>query len=100
MRRFSAYADTIETLLGKSSAINDQHSLAAIDTVIKLSNARSRIAVVRASWDEIAAMWQLIARGIAGHAPMLDTPLPKDLHLEDTTFFYSILIAPGTRQTA
>ena len=58
------YADTIQTFLRKRSTIKDRHSLAAIDTVITLSNVRSRIAVVRASCNEIAAMWQLVARGI------------------------------------
>ena len=77
--------------------ILDRHSLAAIDTMEKLMNLRSSISVGRAAWDEIAAMWQLIARGIVGYAPIVGTPLPKDLHLEDTTFYHSILTDLGTR---
>ena len=50
--------------------------------------------------DEIAAMWQLIARGIVGYAPMGGTPTPRDLHVEDTAFFHSILTELGTRHTA
>ena len=64
-----AYADTVETLLGKRGTILDRHSLAAIDAMGKLRNLRSRITVVKVAWDEIAAMWQLIARGIVGYAP-------------------------------
>ena len=31
-------------------------------------------------------MWQLIAIGIVGYAPLVGTHLPLDLHVEDTTF--------------
>ena len=56
--------------------------------------------MVKVAWDEIAAMWQLIARGIVGYAPTVGTPFPKDLHMDDTAFYHSILTALGTRQTA
>ena len=66
----------------------------------KLRNLRSRITMVKAAWDEIAAMWQLIARGIVGYAPTVRTPPPKDLHMEDTAFYHFVLTALGSRQTA
>ena len=86
--------------MGKRSAILDRHSFAATDTIGKLRHLRSRITLVKVAWDEIAAMWQLIARGIVGYAPTVGTPLPKDLSVEDRAFYHSILTALGTRQTA
>ena len=56
--------------------------------------------MIKAAWDEIAAMWQLIARGIVGYVQTVGTPPPKDLHLLDTTFYHSVLTALGTRHTA
>ena len=71
-----AYADTIETLLGKRGSIQDRHTLAARDTMMKISNMLSSIVIISASWDETAMMWQLIARGIVGYAPIADAPRP------------------------
>ena len=51
-----AYADTVETLLGKRGTIIYRHSLAAIDTIGKLRNLRYRKTVVKTAWYEIAAM--------------------------------------------
>ena len=45
-------------------------------------------------------MRQMIARGIVGYAPMVGTPQPKDLYVEDTAFYHSVQTALGTRQTA
>ena len=95
-----AYADTIETLLWKRHTIKDRHSLASRDTIEKIKNIRSRIAITRATWDETAMMWQLIAGGIVGYAPMVGTPPPSDPHLEGTAFFHSIFTSLGTRHPA
>lgn len=94
-----AQADTISKLLGKRGSILDRHSLAAMDTVSKIRALRFRASTIRASWDELATMWQLIARGIVGYAPLVDTPSPADLHAEDTAFLYSILAGMGARST-
>ena len=69
-----AYSDTIEKLLGKRGTIEDRHSLAAGDIVSKINGLRLRIGIIRASWDEAAAMWQVIARGVVGYAPLVGTP--------------------------
>ena len=45
-------------------------------------------------------MWQFIARGIVGYAPLVGIPSPVDLHAEDTAFSFSILAGLGTRSTA
>ena len=68
-----AYADTTEKLLGKRGCTNDRHTIAALDTITKVRNIRSRIATIRTWWDETATMWQPIARGIVGYAPLIDT---------------------------
>ena len=95
-----AQVDTIEKLKGQIKNILDRHSLAAADTVAKIRALRFRASSIRASWDELATMWQLIARGIVGYAPLVGTPLPADLHAEDTAFSLSILAGLGTRSTA
>ena len=71
-----AYSDTVEKLLGKRGTIEDRHSLAAGDTVSKINGLPLRIGIIRASWDEAAGMWQLIARGVVGYAPLVGTPPP------------------------
>ena len=52
---------------------------------------RIRASAIRASWDELATMWQLIARGIIGYAPLVGTPSPSSLHAEDNAFALAIL---------
>ena len=37
---------------------------------------------------------------VVGYVPMIETPTPMDLHLEDTAFFHSVQTALGTRQTS
>ena len=81
-----AYADSIEKLLGKRGCINDRHSLAALDTINKIRDMRTRISTIRASWDEAAMMSHLIARSIVGYALLVGTPSPLDLHVKDTPF--------------
>ena len=83
--------------MGNSGSINDRHSLAALDTVTKIRSLRSRARTIRASWDELAIKWQLIAKGIAGYAPLVSIPLPADLHAEDIAFSFSILAGLGAR---
>ena len=46
-----AYTDTIETLLGKRNTMQDRHTLAARDTMEKIKNLGSRIAIIRTTWD-------------------------------------------------
>ena len=58
-----AELDTIEKLLGKRGSIRDRHTLAAADTIAKIRALRSRAVSIRASWVELASMWQLIAMG-------------------------------------
>ena len=54
---------------------------------------------IRASWDELATMWQLIARGIVGYAPLVGTPSPESLHAEDSAFALAILAGLRTRSS-
>ena len=72
---------TTEKLLGKCVSINDKYSLAALDTTNKIRHIRTRMSTIRASWDEASTMWQLIATGIVGYAPLVGTPSPSALHL-------------------
>ena len=92
-----AKMDTIEELLGKIGTIQDRHSLAAANTISKVRAVRIRASAIRASWDELATMWQLIARGIIGYAPLVGTPSPSSLHAEDNAFALAILAGLGTR---
>ena len=94
-----AHLDTIEKLFGKRGTIGDRHSLAAADTISKIRGLRYRFASIRASWDEAAIMWQLIARGIVGYAPLVGTPAPMHLRSEDSAFLLSVLARLGTRSS-
>ena len=85
--------------LEKEGTIQDRHSLAAADTISKIRAARTRAMAIRASWDELATMWQLIARGIVGYAPLVGTPSPESLHAEDSAFALAILAGLGTRSS-
>ena len=71
-----------------------------MDTIAKINNITTRSTIIRASWDELAAIWQVIARGIMGYVPMIGTQKPIDLHLEDIAFFHSMQTALGKTHTA
>ena len=73
--------------------------MAAADTIAKIRALRSRAVSIRASWDELATMWQLIARGIVGYAPLVGTPAPTNLNTEDTAFSLAVLAGLGTRSS-
>ena len=94
-----SFADSLEKLLGKRGAILDRHITASVDTVVRISAIRSRIATMLASWDEAAMMWQLIARGVVGYVPMVGTPPPSSLHDEDTSFLLLVLSRLGARSS-
>ena len=44
-------------------------------------------------------MWQLIARGVVGYAPLVGTPPPALLHEEDTAFLLLVLSCLGSRSS-
>ena len=44
-------------------------------------------------------MWQLIARGVVGYAPLVGTPAPSHLHAEDSAFLLVVLARLGTRSS-
>ena len=71
--------------------------MVAIDIIAKVRAVRTRASAIRASWDEFAAMWQLIARGIIGYAPLVGIPSPSNLHAEDNAFALAILAGLGSR---
>ena len=73
--------------------------MAAADTISKVRAVRTRATAIRASWDELATMWQLIARGIVGYAPLVGPPSPESLHAEDSAFALEILARLGTRSS-
>ena len=37
----------------------------------------------RAGWEETVALFQMVARGVLGYAPLVGTMYPRDLHAED-----------------
>ena len=47
-------------------------------------------------------IWQLVARGVLGYAPLMGIPSVQDLHSEDTAFFHMVTVTTGlgTRRTA
>ena len=71
--------------------------MAAIDIITKVRSVRIRASAIRASWDELAAMWQLIARGIVGYVPLVGIPSPSNLHAEDNAFAVAVLAGLGSR---
>lgn len=78
--------DDAEKLLGKRGTFTDKYSLAAADTIAKLKGIRTMLQSRRATWDESAAVIQLMVRGVVGYAPLVGIPQPPALHAEDAAF--------------
>eukprot|EP00972_Heterocapsa_arctica_P031095 4576861-Heterocapsa_arctica.AAC.1 len=65
-----ASRETVEKLLGKRGSVADRHSLAAVDLLARVASVRALAAARRCRWDEIAALVQLVVRGVIAYAPL------------------------------
>ena len=95
-----ALSDTVEKLLGKRGSICDRHSIAASDLLSRLRGVRHLASARRCSWDETAALYQLVVRGVLSYAPLVGIVDAAELHAEDAAFQRLVLSGLGTRGTA
>lgn len=91
--------DDVEKLLGKRGTITDKHSLAAADTLVKIAKIRKGLMARRCSWDEISEALQVIVQGVLCYAPLVGTPSPSALHVEDQAFQRMVLQDMRVRNT-
>ena len=54
----------------------------------------------RCAWDELAALYQLVARGVLSYAPLVGILDAESLHSEDAAFQKLVLSGLGARGTA
>ena len=92
--------DAVEKFLGKRGSVLDKHGAARGELEFRLLNIRAAARSQRASWDEVAAVIQLVVRGVLCYAPLVGLPSPSSLHSEDAAYHRLVLAGLGTRCSA
>ena len=95
-----SHSDTMEKLLGKRGTIMDKHGQAREDVITKLRALHKVATMRRCRWDEVAMLFQLIARGIIAYAPLVVILNAPALRREDAALQRLVLTGLGVRQTA
>jgi hypothetical protein len=93
-------AASITKSLGKRGSVADRHGAARKDLEDRLSGIRSMINAKRMSWDESAAVVQLVVRGVLAYVPLIGVLSHVTLHAEDAAFQRLVLAKFGVRLTA